>query len=594
MVSGKDLEKEFKEEEINCFKNFKYNLKYIYKYIKFKSDFEKKNINLKNIDEKNSNKKEKSNICESNIPINNEINNAINSGEKEDEKTKKMDEDTPEIIEKFYEECHNHIKQKITGFYSMSENESVTVEEYKRLKELRDIIFNKELFTIEEIRNEIKYYPAKYLNIFQNKTKNIQTFQIKFSNIFFKLAVNNLLNKLEDEIQALNRFVKGSGGGINFESNVINSILHCKEQVFGQLKYKKRIVFSLVGKTENSKNIVKAHRNEEENNRLFKYYNIKEYSENIDDTDFEKDINKIKLTENLYLIMQASKTGRSFDFAILKKYKEPNEWNLYLFQTTINKKSELKSKNTYVSDSIVCESYLSSLYKIKIKNTYLTFVIPFNNSDYSFTSELEKRKIHYIYYKSCQFYDIYDNLISNLNFVGAEITKKERKDIDEYQIKIEKSLNAWEISVNKFLKRKRERDLSGYYSRCLSKIKGRGIKLNIPSEIKDKIFATIYGNHNENEFELLFIGNCKIENIKNVFNNNTLLIFFKIKDGCYFYFENYYKLLDDSFVKIQSNQLPKEKGFNSKLKYEKNIIDLKEINDKINLSFCYKILGENN
>ena len=79
------------------------------------------------------------------------------------------------------------------------------------------------------------------LNIFTNSTtniesplnKDIQAFQIKYSNLFCKLAVNKLLNELEDEIQALNKLDKGSGGGINFENNVINSILLCKQQILG-------------------------------------------------------------------------------------------------------------------------------------------------------------------------------------------------------------------------------------------------------------------------------------------------------------------------------------------------------------------------
>ena len=57
------------------------------------------------------------------------------------------------------------------------------------------------------------------------------------------------------------------------------------------------------------------------------------------------------------MIAQASKTGRSFDFAILIKISD-NEWYLYLFLTTINKDDELKKKSNYINDSFICESYL--------------------------------------------------------------------------------------------------------------------------------------------------------------------------------------------------------------------------------------------
>ena len=586
LVLGKAITKQFKEEEKNCFKNFNYNLKYINKYIKFKADY---------IKEKNKNKNKKNNINN-----NNQNNNEIKDPNKTFEK-KYEEEDIPEIIEKFYKERHHHMKQKISGFYSIIENEnqSVTVEEYIRLKELRDIIFNKDLFTIGEIRKKMKFYPGKYLYIIPKKSiniespnqKEIQTFQIKYPNMFCKLTINNLLNILEDEIQALNRFVTGSGGGINFERNVIDSILYSSEQVFGQLFYKKRIVFSLVGKTKNSKKTIEKHRAEEKNNKLFKFYGVSEYTEKIDDIDYDNNSTQIKLADNLYLITQASKTGRSFDFAILKKSNDSDEWFLYLFQATINKVNELKSKEKYISDSFKCELYLNGLYHITIKKIFLIFVIPYNAFDNAFTFKLDERKIFYIYYKSCQFYDRYNNIISNLNFIGAEITKKERKDIDYDQLKIEKSLNAWEISVNKYLKRKRERDLSEYYSKNLAKIEGRGIKLNLPEEIKEKIFKAIYksNSENENDLDLLFVGNCKINKIKDIFKKNSLLIFFKVKGGFYFYYVNYYHLVNDSFDQISKIPQPE---IERKLKYDKNIINLDEINDKIDLCFCYKILRE--
>ena len=340
------------------------------------------------------------------------------------------------------------------------------------------------------------------------------------------------------------------------------------------------------------KKTVEKHRKEEKNNKLFKFYNIKEYSEEIDDIDFEIGSNKIKLTENLYLIAQISKTGRSFDFAILKKSIDSEEWFLYLFQASINKESELKSKDFYIKDSIKSESYLNSLYKITIKKTYLIFVIPFNDFDNSFAIKLDEREIYYIYFKTCQFYDKYDNIISNINFIGAEITNKQKKNIDKDQINIEKSLNALKLAVNEFLKRKRERDLSDYYAKNLSKIKGRGIKLKIPVEMKNKIFEAIYKNIFGNKYELFFIGNCKIKKIKDTYDKNTLLIFFKLQNNHYFYFGNYYQLINDSFIKI--SQMPKEQGTTSKKKYKKNIIDLKEIDDKIDLCFCYRILEEKN
>ena len=98
--------------------------------------------------------------------------------------------------------------------------------------------------------------------------------------------------------------------------------MNSPKSIFGNLKFNKRRVFSLVGKTSNLKNTVQNNREEEKNNSLYKYSNINEYSDLIDEIDYEEsDVEKIKLSEHLYLIIQVSKNGRSFDFTILKKLK---------------------------------------------------------------------------------------------------------------------------------------------------------------------------------------------------------------------------------------------------------------------------------
>ena len=109
----------------------------------------------------------------------------------------------------------------------------------------------------------------------------------------------------------------------------------------GNYHLKKEKFFSLVGKTANSKSIIEKHRNEEKN-FIYEFYNVKEYSDKIDDIDYDNDSIEKQLNGNLYLIIQVSKIGRSFDFAIIKKDINTGEWFLYLFQVTINKKDELK------------------------------------------------------------------------------------------------------------------------------------------------------------------------------------------------------------------------------------------------------------
>ena len=82
--------------------------------------------------------------------------------------------------------------------------------------------------------------------------------------------------------------MKGPDPGINFEKKVIFTILNSHLPILGKLNYNKRRIFSLVGKINNSKNIVELHRKEEKNNYLYKFFGINEYSENIDDIDFQE------------------------------------------------------------------------------------------------------------------------------------------------------------------------------------------------------------------------------------------------------------------------------------------------------------------
>jgi len=638
LVSGKTLVKNYSKLEMDCFQNFNYNLKYINKFIKLKKEFIKeKNRNKKqnltgqgNIDKSKENNNEK---------INNSNNNFINdfnddalakkncvNGEKNnllDESNDLTEDEIRKIIEKFYLESYNHIRTKISSFYLNTikqdfKKDSYSIEMYKYLRELRDIIFRQDLFFIFSIRQKMKIYPGKYLRIIQmpllwsKYSRNIYNYRIEYSNDFIRFAIGEIINYMESNLDIHNAFERGSGAGINFEKSVIDAIKINGDQVFGQLSFIKRIVFSLVGKTENSKKTIEKHRNEEKN-YIYKFYKINDYSEKIDDIDYEKNSNDIKLTEDLYLIVQASKTARSFDFAILKRDKNTKEWFLYLFQVTINKTDELKEKYDYFFDATKCRSYLEDLYGIAINKIYLIFVLPFHTYDENFAMELTKREIHYIFFKSKQFYDKFENVINNLNFNEAELIQKQYSEFELIQIGLEKSVKAWEDSIEKFLKRKRKSEkLSFFYSRNISSLFQERINLKLSSEIKEKIFKALkleYDVENK-KHELLFIGNCRVEQIETVFKKNNLLIFYKQDGIYYFYFECYYVLENNNFTEyvkksiIEVEEQPKSRSKSGtkpktksepkpkrKLKYKKITIDLTELDEKIDLCFCYKILG---
>ena len=674
LVSGKELSLDFNEEEIKCFKNFNFNLKYINKYISFKDEYikksslqygnEKKNIdiqtvnnnfyeninsqneNMNNINEKNNEEKEKSKIEKINIvenvideennekkekiktenknapkndinDKNNEekektiiqnINNAENDihlkNNEEKEKTKN-ENNVLDIIKEFYETCNAQIISKIEEFYSRiginEQIKSIALNEYENLKELRDVIFNGDLFNISDLRTKMKSFPGKYLNIRNQSTlplnpfwnKNIKNFQIEYANTFCNLAMNNLLKRLDAERDYTYHYMKGAGAGINFEAKVIYTILTSHQPILGRLEYNKRRVFSLVGKTDNSKKTVELYRNEEKNNLLYTFYDINEYSEVIDDIDFPEGSEKIKLSKNLYLIVQVSKTGRSFDFAILEKIPNSQDWYLYIFQATIKKTSELKEKRTYIYDSVQCDSYLSHLYGINIKKKFFLFVLPFNSCDISFINELEKKNIPYIFFGSNQFKDQSGNIICHMNFPKADITDQTSLNTDFYQVKIEKTIDAFNESTDQYLRRKRKnKTLSSFFAKNLSYINGRGIKLNLSNEIKNQIINTIIKNKDLNgkEYELLFIGNCKFKSIEEVHKKNRAIVFFLLQNNYYFYYGNYYKYENGDFVKITFNfDLKSLKLINHN--YGKvHSINLADIIPNSNLCFCHTII----
>ena len=608
LVSGKDLvSNDFLNEEKKCFINFNYNIKYINKYLIFKHDYMKKiKENIKNNFIIISNKDFTAQI-ENNeqTEINNEITTTNNNNDiiTNNNNSKIKENIISKIIKEFYDSYSDHIIKKIDNFYTnkdyKSDSENCTINEYIKLRELRDIIFNKDFLSLYEIRNKIINYPGKYLNIRRNEIEglalqnnsHIPNFQIEYTNTFFKFTINKLLKDMEKEMGLPNSSTKGCGAGINFEKKIIETILTGPNYIFGEKNYHKRIVFSLIGKTKNSEKTIQKHRIRENNNQLYDFYDIKEYSEIIDDIDFEKGSGKIKLSEDLYLIVQASKTGRSFDFAILKRDRKTNEWFLYIFQATINKYEELKTLKNYIIDSFLCESYLDDLYDIKIKRKYFIFVIP-NICENSFIEELENRNIYYIFYKNNQFYNKENNIINSLNFQKAEIKGHNIKKEDYYLEQIEKSLKSWNESVDKYLNKKRKTDkLADLYTNSLSIIKGRGIKLKLSVEMKNKIIDAIFKKKTVNfqEYELLFIGNCKLNNIDKVYeNNNNLVIFFKINKNYYFYYNSFYQYINDSFNEIKKKPTIKKRIKN--FDYEKNPINLSDIKENYDLCFCYQIL----
>lgn len=163
------------------------------------------------------------------------VSNSQNKENIEDQKCNKDDKKSiiSNIIKKFYDSCNSHIIGKINSFYLNSDFpkkiDKTTMEEYNKLRELRDTIFSEDFFTISDLREKIAFYPGKYLNIHLREimslepinNTSIQNFQIEYSNKFFQFAINNRIKALENQIEIAYDYTKGSGAETNFENKII-------------------------------------------------------------------------------------------------------------------------------------------------------------------------------------------------------------------------------------------------------------------------------------------------------------------------------------------------------------------------------------
>ena len=155
-------------------------------------------------------------------------------------------------------------------------------------------------------------------------------------------------------------------------------------------------------------------------------------------------------------------------------------------------------------------------------------------------------------------------------------------------------MKAFNDSIDQYLKRKRKnKRLSSFYTRNLTYILGRGIKLNLSNEIKLKIVYAINEKEtlDDNEYEFLFIGNCKLKNVIDVYKKYNLIIFFMFKNFYYFYFREFYQFNNNIFNKITKQNF--ELSNLKTEKYNKNPIELSDIKKNNDLCFCYELLTLN-
>jgi len=515
------------------------------------------------------------------------------------------------IVKSFYKKMFDKIKDNIEKSYKYMLKEESAIESVdismKYLIELRNIIYEEKTFLITDIENTLNHFPIKYLDVYLSCFKKLDENQINFgffnffliySNTFIKHAINKIINGYLIN-KKYNDF-----DGIIFEKIVNEHILKFS---FHNQKLIKRNIFSLVGTTKSTKDYIKKLR-EKENLEFYKFYGL-EKIKNL----FIDGIDKIKMEEsdidiknNNIFLNQISKNGRSFDAGLL--IKKNNEYNksvtndLILIQDTINKIINLKKREIYINDSIICKNYLESVYEgLKIDNIYFIFIIPdhYTNID-KIKRQLDTYQIYYLNYS-------FEKMIL-LNTKGDVITDFRIKEADITfsqsnfsLIKTISNINLSKIiikeSTKKYLIKKKSTDKTfiDIFNKLCEIYSHDCIKVSIPQKLKENIiniFISLSLIENHDVINFIPSANYIGKEIVTLFNTTNNMIIFSYENNIYLYYYNYFKINDKfEIIKIENLNINNVKNAKSP---KKNLDEFKKIKNYPLFYFCFNIIKNYN
>ena len=579
LVSGKEIYKKLlNQDEYIIAKNFNYSLKYIIKY-----------LNLKNKE----------------ISIDNK------------------DKDPKVLINKFYKIESDKMKKKINEFYvNIGKTKGfdyidIFNLEFKSLCKLRSYILENKKFQVQDLSNEIYYFPLKYLNIilypFNTKDFSLNQdltkykFKIQYNNNFSRIQINCLINDIFKKITNISlNSIGGSAAGDFLEIKIDEMFRNNINNKFGYYKYNCRYLFSLVKNTKNSPKTIEFHRKNEKN-IISLFFGENAYNKIIDDIDDIKDKNHFILDEEVYYFSQISYTGRAFDMAVLKKVGK-NCYCLFLFQVSKNKNKELKEKLIYISEANNVANNFKNIYGIEINRIYLTFILPLiGDTDY-FQKKLSQRGLNYIFFNT--FTNIFVDKINKQEINSLELEDSLLDYNPNYKfddlVNVIISNNIWVNSIKSFLNKKIYRDnvydegeieitdkdekdvsLHKIYINNLFKLKNyKQTKLIIPDNLIKIIEKEIIREEN---IKLKFLNNFDLSSLKKVASLYRTLIIFSKNKNIYIYYEFMYSYKNNKFSRIdniddilndKSNKIIKKKSSKQtdkdKKKYNEEINDLEK------------------
>ena len=516
------------------------------------------------------------------------------------------DDFAKKVVHSFYIKINNKITQNLNSFYkSMNKNNDFELikKNIENLAQLDNSIYEEKIYQLDDMKNLLALFPAKYLNIYMVGVDspsipldnlNISQFGFIFdySNNFVRETIHKYyLNQSLFVYKTEN--LGGSGFGALFEESVNKKL----KSLF-DINAIKRNVFSIVG--TGSKDYIDKIR-EKENFEFYDFYGIKKFNGIIDGIDKEK-VTKddCDFLNNDIILSQLSQGGRSFDIAILKKLSSNQNGkthNLILFQDTKDKVQKLKNKNVYKKDGKKSKKFLEKTYEgLKINKIYLIFIIPKNFNISETVQKLKDFQIYYILFNtnSNNFCNDHSEDITDFCIQEADITIKDKDYcLMSALTDINKSKFILEESSRNYLGKKRlfeNKFLSLYNKICRDNAFNCVIAI-IPLDLKINILIVLKKQyHFPENISINFIPstNCFADEIENIFKHEKNLFIFSHKEKIYFYYFDYY-IINDDFSLIKTNfQLPKSMSKYSKKQIKvNNFLDIKKYPL---FCFCYNII----
>ena len=541
LVNGQDTFKNSLSEQENILaENFNFNLKYINKYLKFKSKNEKK--------------------------------------------TNESDEMFEErIITEFYKIISNKMRDNLTKFYESlcrkyyeDKISNYMLFEFQSLCKLRSYIFYEKKFNINQMADELLIFPMKYLRILINNydeyyfpLKKMEfnfSFKLEYNNNFIRIIINRAIDEIFKGINdvSINSF-KGSGQGSFLELKVDETFRDNSSNVLGLKDMECRYLFSLVSKTDSSEQTVLKHRRSE---AKLLFFGKSEYNILIDDIDkdilLKRNTGHYNLNEKYYYFTQVSLTGKAFDMCIIEKEKD-NKFKLYLFQVSKNKLQELQKKYYYLLQADAVAKNLETLYEIDITNRYLIFILPRSEDTTEFIDNLESNNYCYIFYDSSlkQFYNKSGEELQSLEFPDSLLDTKLITEIKDSE-KIKSNHFIWENSMKEFINKKRNEPKSFhqiYINNYYNFNRFKQIKLNLSNELKNSLLNDII---HQKDAILKFIGNSNLKNIDTFKNLYNMIIIFKNENKIYVRYNKIYLLKETgntfSFQPLEEDNIKQKKN----------------------------------